>query len=140
MKLLIFDNEMSVYSVEESVSPSQTTGMTAPSIRDLKSKIKSIKTGDRLVEHCLENVELISTVSTSLLNSWNSVPGFKYYKRHGVVHVGKAESTAYSKNKALLTRIERLESRIEHLEQQISQVQREPSEPRQRKFPEYGYD
>jgi hypothetical protein len=140
-KMFIFDNKMSVFSAEDSVSTSQPPDMSTAPMRDLKAKIKSIKTGEKLIEHCLENVELISTVSTSLLNSWNPIDGYKYYKRHGIIHVGKSESTTYAKNKALLTRIEQLESRVAHLEQLISQVSGNSHVPSQQhqKFPEYGY-
>jgi hypothetical protein len=133
---------MSVYSAEDSVLTTQTTDLSTPGIKDLKAKIKSIKTGEKLIEHCLENVELISTVSTSLLNSWNPVAGYKYYRRHNVVHVGKSEATTYAKNNTLLTRMDELEARVQHLEQLLSQVSSNPTGPRhtpRTEFPEYGF-
>jgi hypothetical protein len=135
---------MSVYSSDDNVisshdstsSRAMVSYVPTPETKDLKSKIKCMKTADKMSEYTLENVELVSTIPTGLLNAWNPIADHKFCKRSGVVKFVRSSSTAYAKTKMVNTRLDELEAKVAELEHVLEQLT--AGARRQKQLPEYG--
>jgi protease II len=141
--VVIFLYQMSVYSDQDSIlttssstAQSQKSFTPTPETKDLKTKIKSIKTPEKMIEYSLENAELLSEIPTALLNVWNPIEGYKYYRRHNTVKFGKSDTTTYSKNKLVATRLDELEAKISEFEHVLEQLT--AGVKRQKHLPEIG--
>jgi hypothetical protein len=97
---------------------------TTPDYRDIKAKVKSAKSAAKLAEWATENVEIVSTAPTSLLNVWNPYDDHRFYRRHQAVHYGRVADTAYAKNKLISAKLERPEARVDELERTLQELAR----------------